>query len=306
MRSKSLILFIGLTLAVLGLVARPTHAADIRTGERVVIADDEVIDDDLIVSAQFIEVNGTVTGDLVATGTIIIINGSVGGSAIVAAQSVEVRGAIDGSLYGTAYSLLLGEGAAVNRNVLFGGFSAATQAGSEVGRDLHVAGYQMLHDGRIGGDLNVSTVALQLNGAVGGDVAGEVNAAGSAALPQIPLPNMPATTQLPSGLVVGPAAQTVADLPRDQPHAPTAGRRFRSSTLAERPAGTVIGLLLVAVRHCPVAALPARPRGALQRRPLPASAGPAHLHSALPGRASSPPHPHRRLTLLFAMVTFGN
>ena len=208
MRIKSLILFIGLTLIVLGVVARPTHAADIRTGERVVVAADEVIDDDLIVSAQFVEVNGTVTGDLVATGTVIIINGNVGGSAIVAAQSVEERGAIDGSLYGTAYSLLLGEGAAVTRNVLFGGFSAATQAGSEVGRDFYVAGYQMLHDGRIGGDLNVSTVALQLNGAVGGDVAGEVNAAGSAALPQIPLPNMPATiTTLPSGLVVGPAAQ---------------------------------------------------------------------------------------------------
>ena len=89
MRSKSLILFIGLTLAVLGLVARPTHAADIRTGERVVIAADEVIDDDLIVSAQFIEVNGTVTGDLVATGTIIIINGSVGGSVMSSSNGCE-------------------------------------------------------------------------------------------------------------------------------------------------------------------------------------------------------------------------
>ena len=38
MRIKSLILFIGLTLIVLGVVARPTHAADIRTGERVVVA----------------------------------------------------------------------------------------------------------------------------------------------------------------------------------------------------------------------------------------------------------------------------
>ena len=54
MRGKSLILLIGLTLALLALIARPAHAADIRTGERVVIAAGEVIDDDLIVSAQFI------------------------------------------------------------------------------------------------------------------------------------------------------------------------------------------------------------------------------------------------------------
>lgn len=310
MRSKSLILFIGLTLAVLGLVARPTHAADIRTGERVVIAADEVIDDDLIVSAQFIEVNGTVTGDLVATGTIIIINGSVDGSAIVAAQSVEVRGAIDGSLYGAAYSLLLGEGAAVNRNVLFGGFSAATQAGSEVGRDLHVAGYQMLHDGRIGGDLNVSTVALQLNGAVGGDVTGEVSTAGSAAPPQIPLPNMPATiVTLPSGLVVGQAAQIggqtlvqeISPTPQSQ-----VGAFGLQPWLSDR-LGTVIGLLLVAIfiialwpRFLPALS------GSLQRRPLPSLGWGLLIYILLfPAGIIAGLILIVGLTLLFAMVTFG-
>jgi hypothetical protein len=80
MRGRSLFLLMGFTLVVLGLFARPAHAADIRTGERVVIAADEVIDDDLIVSAQFVEVNGTVTGDVVATGTVVVINGAVEGS----------------------------------------------------------------------------------------------------------------------------------------------------------------------------------------------------------------------------------
>ena len=310
MRSKSLILFIGVALAVLGLVARPTHAADIRTGERVVIAADEVIDDDLIVSAQFVEVNGTVTGDLVATGTVITINGHVGGSAIVAAQSVEVRGTIDGSLYGGAYSLLLGEGAAVARNVLFGGFSAATRAGSEVGRDFHAAGYQMLHEGRIGGDLNVSTVALQLNGAVGGDVVGEVSAPGSAAPPQVPLPNMPATVStLPSGLVIGPAAQIGGQVRVEQivsTPQPRGGPLGIQPWLTDR-LGTVIGLLLVAVfvialwpRFLPALS------GSLQRRPLPSLGWGLLIYVLLfPAGIIVGLILIVGLTLLFAMVTFG-
>ena len=77
MRGKVIFLILGL-LVVAGLVAPSVHAADIRRGERVVIAADEVIDDDLVVSAQYIEINGTVTGDLVATGTIIVVEGRVG------------------------------------------------------------------------------------------------------------------------------------------------------------------------------------------------------------------------------------
>ena len=208
MRGKSFVLFIGLMLALLAFTARPAHAADVRTGERVVIAADEVIDDDLIVSAQFVEINGTVSGDVVATGTIVVINGAVEGSVIVAAQSVEVRGPVGGSVYAMSYSLHLGDQADIGRNVLFGGFSATTQPGSLVGRDFFMAGYQLRHDGTVGGDLNVSVGALQLNGTVGGDVTGEVSAAGSAAPPQMPLPNMPSTVMmLPSGLVIGPSAR---------------------------------------------------------------------------------------------------
>ena len=310
MRGKSLYLLIGLTLALLGLLARPAHAADIRTGERVVIAADEVIDDDLIVSAQFVEINGTVTGDLVATGTIITINGHVGGSAIVAAQSVEVRGTIDGSLYGAAYSLLLGEGAAVSRNVLFGGFSAATQANSQVGRDFHVAGYQMRHDGAIAGDLNVSAGALQINGTVGGDVTGQVSAAGSGAPPQMPLPNMPSTvTMLPSGLVVGSGAQIGGQMLAQEiaPAAqPTHGMFGLPLWLIDR-LGTVIGLLLVAIFLIALwpRALPAL-SGALQRRPLPSLGWGLLIYLLLfPAGILIGLILVVGLTLLFAMVTFG-
>lgn len=310
MRGKSLFLFIGLALALLGLLARPAHAADIRTGERVVVAADEVIDDDLIVSAQFVEINGTITGDLVATGTIIHINGEIGGSAIVAAQSVEVRGTIDGSLYGAAYSLLLGPGATVNRNALFGGFSATTEANSQVGRDFHMAGYQMRHDGSIGGDLNVSASALQINGAVGGDVTGEVSAAGSAAPPQFGLPNMPANVAiLPSGLVVGPTARIDGQVLAQEvsPAAPATHGFLGLPLWLVNRLGTVIGLLLVAIFVIALwpRALPTL-SGALQRRPLPTLGWGLLIYIVLfPAGIIAGLILIIGLTLLFAMVTFG-
>ena len=310
MRGKSLILFIGLALAVLGLLARPAHAADIRTGERVVIAADEVIDDDLIVSAQFVEVNGTVSGDVVATGTVVIINGPVEGSVMVAAQSVEVNGPVGGSVYAAGYSLQLGGEADVQRNVLSFGFSATTQPGSQVGRDLYVAGYQLRHDGIVGGDLNVAVSALQINGTVGGDVTGEVSAAGRGAPRQVPLPNMPETVAtLPSGLVVGPAARIDGQMnvreisPAAQPVVGVFGLPL---WLSDR-LGTTIGLLLVAVfiialwpRFLPALS------GALQRRPLPSLGWGLLIYLLLfPVGILVGIVLIIGLTLLFAMVTFG-
>lgn len=250
MRGKVIFLILGL-LVVAGLVAPSVHAADIRRGERVVIAADEVIDDDLVVSAQYIEVNGTVTGDLVATGTIIIVNGTVEGSALLAAQSLEVRGRVEGSIYGAAYSLLLDEGAAIHRNVLFGGFSAVTRPDSEIDRDLYVAGYQLLHDGMVRGNINVATNALQINGSVGGDVRGEVSAAGGGMPRQFGLPNMPAdVTMLPSGLVIGQTAQIAGQMAVEET-TPAAAQPARGAFglplwLSNR-IGQTIGLLLVAI-----------------------------------------------------------
>ncbi len=308
MRGKVIFLILGL-LVIAGLVAPSVHAADIRSGERVVIAADEVIDDDLVVSAQYIEVNGTVTGDLVATGTIIVVNGTVEGSALLAAQSLEVRGRVEGSIYGAAYSLLLDEGAAIHRNVLFGGFSAITRPDSEIDRDLYVAGYQLLHDGMVHGDVNVATSALEINGSVGGDVRGEVSAAGGGMPQQFALPNMPAdVVMLPTGLVIGQTAQIAGQVAVQEitPAAqPTRGAFGLPLWLSNR-IGQAIGLLLVAILLIALAPrlLPGL-SNALQSKPLPSLGWGALIYLLLfplgliVGLALIV-----LLTLLFAVVTF--
>ena len=84
------VLLIGfLLLAALFWPSPRASAADIRTGDHVIVAADEIIDDDLVISANLIEINGTITGDLIATGSQIVVRGAVGGSAALAAQSID-------------------------------------------------------------------------------------------------------------------------------------------------------------------------------------------------------------------------
>ena len=167
-----------LALALLGLMVfgltSSVWAADFRSGDVVVISADEVIDDDLFVSGERIEVNGTVTGDLFATGREVIVNGIVEGSLFMAGMTLEMDGQVDGSLYSTGYALTVGSEADVGRNLYFGGFSLTTEPGSTVGRSVYVGGYQAILNSEVANDVAVSGAALELGGSVGGDVKGEV------------------------------------------------------------------------------------------------------------------------------------
>src|ERR671917_1679185 len=80
-------------LAVLLLVS-PVWAVESRSGNEVVIGADEVIEDDLYVTANEVLVEGTVEGDLIALGSSIAVDGTVAGDLIGAGQSVEIGGTV--------------------------------------------------------------------------------------------------------------------------------------------------------------------------------------------------------------------
>lgn len=269
--SLSFLFVIG-ALALLAAGA-PAARADIRSGDRVVIAADEVIDDDLIVSGQIVEINGTIRGDLLASATTVILNGTVDGSAALAGQTVNVSGQVGGSLYAAGYSVVLDEGAVVNRNAYLGGFSAATRPDSQVSRTLYAGGYQLLHDGFVGGDVVASVSALHINGTVGGDVRGEVSAAQPGATAPATMPFMPAEVEmLTPGLVIGPTAQIGSQVLVQETvaaAAPRTGVLGLPLWLSDR-LGQLFGLLLTALLVVALAPrfLPAL-SDALERKPLP-------------------------------------
>lgn len=207
-RSKQawMIAAVVLTAVLLSALAVPAGATDFRGADTVIIAADEVIDDDLFVSANRVVIDGTVLGDLMAFGTVIEMNGTVEGSMLAGGQTVTVNGTVDGSYYGGATSLELGPEAVMRRNVYFGGMSMKAVEGSQVARSVYTSNYQTILDGEVMGDVAVGTAALEVNGRIGGDLLGEVNISDQAGVPiMVPIPGLtePLVAQ---GLRIGESA----------------------------------------------------------------------------------------------------
>jgi hypothetical protein len=194
-RVALLVMLLGLLM--FGLVAsgliNPVQAAEFRDGEHVVVAADEVIDDDLFITGQIVEMDGTVNGDLIVTGNEVTINGQVEGSLVFGGQILTLNGDVDGSVYAGGYSLIVGRESEIGRNLYFGGFSLQTESDSAVGRSVYASGYQVIIDGDVADDVATGSGALEINGTVGGNVEAQVSEAGGAPLF---MPNFPGSVPM--------------------------------------------------------------------------------------------------------------
>jgi cytoskeletal protein CcmA (bactofilin family) len=170
-----LLVVAGLTLLVGLITASTAWAVETRSGDSVVIGPDEVVDDDLYVTANNVVIDGTIRGDLVAFGQNITVDGTVEGDLIAAGRSVEIRGTVEDDARIAGQTLLLGEGAEVEDDLIAAGFSLQNMPDSAVGGTLLYAGYQALLQGTVDEDVSVAANGLQLGGEVGANVDAEVD-----------------------------------------------------------------------------------------------------------------------------------
>jgi cytoskeletal protein CcmA (bactofilin family) len=163
-------------LLLAGLVAAsPVGALETRSGDEVVIGSDQVIEDDVYVTANEVVVDGTIRGDLIAFGGSIAVDGTVEGDLIGAAQAVEIGGTVEDDVRIAGQTLLLDEGAEVEDDLIAAGFSLENVPDSAVGGTLMYAGYQALLQGTVGEDVNAAANGLELGGEVGANVDAEVD-----------------------------------------------------------------------------------------------------------------------------------
>lgn len=87
-------------------------AAEIADEEVYVLPEGETIEDDLVIFAREVTIDGTVEGDLVAFGQVIIVNGVVAEDVIAAGAEVQINGAVQDDVRAA--------GAAVHINGLVG------------------------------------------------------------------------------------------------------------------------------------------------------------------------------------------
>ncbi len=180
----------GLVLAAVGLLALPSRAVEFRSGDTITIGADEVVDDDLFLAGTNVVVDGTVNGDLFIACSQAQVNGTVNGSLFFAGQTVTVNGLVGGSFYAAGSSATVGPQTAIGRNLLMLGYGLRTEAGSRIGRDVAMAGYQALLGGDVARNVQFNGGALEIGGIVGGDVTAQVGDPNSATPPSF-APGMP-------------------------------------------------------------------------------------------------------------------
>ncbi len=160
-----------LAVFVLEVAAPPAQGAVTLTAdEELVIPAHEVIDDDLIVWADYVRVEGVVKGDLVAIGSEVVVEGIVEGDLVAAGKTVYLNGSVNDDARVLAYAVALGEKARVGDDLFDLSYSLEARPESSVGGTLYAASRQLLLAGQVVEDVLARAGALELRGLVGGDV----------------------------------------------------------------------------------------------------------------------------------------
>lgn len=168
------------------LPAGAVHAADF-SHDGIVEAGD-VIEDDVFLSSEQCEMNGTINGNLVATCQHITMNGTVTGDAFLFAETitvgdaakvdgnlfafgadVKIAGNVSGSAVSAGESVLLDDTAVVGRNLYFAGYQGKIEEGAAIGMDIYGGANQIIMNGTVARDLTAGVNAFELRGSIGRD-----------------------------------------------------------------------------------------------------------------------------------------
>lgn len=179
----------------LALAASLPGEVQLKGGQAVTVAADEVVPDDLYASGETIRIEGTVHGDVVAVGREIVIDGVVEGDVLAAGQSVTITGRVGDDSRVAGQVLHVGPDARLGDDLVAAGFSLETATGSEVGGTARFFGYQALLAGEVTERLGGAMEALEIAGTIHGDVDVEVGPRGEEAPPMfwpspVPMPSV--------------------------------------------------------------------------------------------------------------------
>ncbi len=178
-------------LALVLLLASVQAAKAVEMSNDGYIGPDEVVNDDLFISAENVTIEGTINGNLFISGSNANVKGVINGDLIVNCASSEVSadvngnllivgqhilldGPVSGSVFGASASFEAGPAAHIERNLYFAGFDFTTRPGSVIERDALFTGYQAHLSGEVKRDVNASLNSLLISGKVGRDVHADV------------------------------------------------------------------------------------------------------------------------------------
>lgn len=134
------------------------------------IAGGQTVNDDLYVTGNSVEIDGTVNGDVYAAGQTITITGTVNGDVFAAGQSVKVSGKVSGSVRAAGSSVRLAK-AAIGGSASAFGQDVQIDSDAVIGGGLNLFAATAQIDGKIARGITGAGSNLTINGPVGKDVA---------------------------------------------------------------------------------------------------------------------------------------
>jgi hypothetical protein len=143
-------------------------ATEMRKGDTVEVAKDEIIKGDIFLSGHHVKVEGTVDGDVFIFCQNGDIEGHVTGDVIAFAQVVRITGQVDGNLRAfTNTSLISGT---ISKNLLSFAESITVDSSGKIGGSLTTFVNSLTIDGKLGRDLLVMSKSTNVSGTVGGAI----------------------------------------------------------------------------------------------------------------------------------------
>lgn len=133
--------------------------------DQVIIASDQVLDDNLMVGTGFLDIQGTVKGDVVAGAGQVVIDGLVEGDVIVAGGQINIAGEVTGDVRVAGGNITLNGKVGKNVNV-FGGTVTIDKDAAIGGSVLYGAGVLTLN-GKVARDIYGGAGTININGEVG-------------------------------------------------------------------------------------------------------------------------------------------
>ncbi len=158
-----------LLLAIVSLtIPQPVSAADVRTGNNVIISQSQTNLKDLYLFGKAIDLSAPVTNDVVAAGGNISISGTISNNLSAAGGTITVSSAINNTARVAGGNVII-EGPVKNDLAVAGG-SVTVSKHASVGGDLLAAGGQVQIAGPIKGKILMSGGDITINSVVGGNV----------------------------------------------------------------------------------------------------------------------------------------
>lgn len=167
MKKKNL--FRGLVVLTLILLASLTAVGfKVASGDRVIVPNNEVIEENFSFTGTYLEFNGLVEGNLYAAGNDVIINGEIMGNVFVAGSNIEINGSVGGDIYTAGQDIKIT--GLVGGNVFAAGNKLELADDSVVSFDVFLAGSDIRVDSQINGDGYLAAGYISVEGMIGGDL----------------------------------------------------------------------------------------------------------------------------------------